>query len=139
MTTGQPPALTILCTGGAEMPQSHTLQPLSMCHQNSARCRPERWLSPDGENFPVKSCRGKLKWALKKLEEKPSSQAIATKDTLYCMLNYALYITQEFNHLGYTPAIYPLPLVVPCHGTCKPNMCSDRSASIYMAWVVRMS
>ena len=35
-TAGQPPALTILyiyCTGGTEVPQSHTLQPLSMCHQ----------------------------------------------------------------------------------------------------------
>ena len=28
-------------TGGTEVPQSHTRQPLSMCHQNSVRGQPE--------------------------------------------------------------------------------------------------
>ena len=39
----QLPTLTILymyCTGGTEMPQLHTWQPLSMCCQNSIRGRP---------------------------------------------------------------------------------------------------
>ena len=40
-TTGQPPVLTIIlymyCTGGTEMPQSHTWQPLRMCCQHSVR------------------------------------------------------------------------------------------------------
>ena len=34
----------IYCTGGTEMPQSHTWKPLSMCHQNSARGQPENSL-----------------------------------------------------------------------------------------------
>ena len=36
-TINRPPAPTILfiyCKGGTEMPQFHTWQPLSMCHQN---------------------------------------------------------------------------------------------------------
>ena len=39
-TTGLPPTLKVLyiyCTGGTEMPQSHTWQPLSMCRQNPIR------------------------------------------------------------------------------------------------------
>ena len=43
-TTGQPPAPTILymyCTGATEILQSHTWQPLSMCHQNSTRGWPK--------------------------------------------------------------------------------------------------
>ena len=43
-TAGQPPALTVLsmyCTGGTEMPQSHTRQPLSMCRQNPVGGWPE--------------------------------------------------------------------------------------------------
>ena len=46
----KPPTLTIFyiyCTGGTEVPQSHTWQPLSMCHQNSIRGWPENCLQQE--------------------------------------------------------------------------------------------
>ena len=39
-----PTILYMYCTGGTEMPQSHTRQPLSMCRQNSIRGQPENSL-----------------------------------------------------------------------------------------------
>ena len=38
-TTGPHNLLYIYCTGGSEVPQSHTRQPFSMWHQNSVRHR----------------------------------------------------------------------------------------------------
>ena len=43
-TTSPHNPLYMYCTGGTEMPQLHTWQPLSMCRQNSIRVRPKNSL-----------------------------------------------------------------------------------------------
>ena len=83
-TTGQSPALTILyictaqvpifyvyCTGGTEMPQSHTRHPLSMCHQRVA----QKTLSIRRE--PMLSCES----------EKASSFWELNQNTLACIVS----------------------------------------------------
>ena len=59
MTTRKPPTLTILyvyCTGGTEMAQLHTRQPLSMCRQNSVGGRPKNSLPQEGTHTESTGC-----------------------------------------------------------------------------------